>query len=69
MRGGARGWVRSFGVVTLRSIPKVKVEKRRVRLVVLLQIVHVLGKEGERGRRSDIVRILVSEHHKLVVER
>ena len=49
---GIRGWVRSLGVVTWRSISnwfdpyihggKVAIEKGRVGSIILLQLVHVL---------------------------
>ena len=45
------------------------IKKRRICSVIFLQFVHILGKEQERGRGSDIGRVPFSELHELIVER
>ena len=47
---------------------KVAIEKGRIGSIILLQLVHVLGKELKPGWGSDIDRIFASEVHELVVE-
>ena len=72
---GAVGSLRRFGkglvvrlrVVSRRSKPN-RSKGERVCSVILLQLVHILGKESERGRGSDIGRIVTSEFHELIVE-
>ena len=78
LKRNAKGRTRRFGLDTGRSVlnwfnpyihrGEVQVKKRRVQSVVLLQLVHILGKEQEGGRRVDIVRVLVLELHELVVQ-
>ena len=75
---GCGGVTRRFGFGIGRSVPnrfdsynhggKVAIEKGRVRSIVLLQLVHILDKELERGWGSDVGRVFAFEVHELVVE-
>ena len=75
---GCGGVTRRFGFGIGRSIlnrfdsyihgGKVVIEKGRVGSIILFQLVHILGKELERGWGSDVGRIFASEVHELVVE-
>ena len=47
----------------------VEIKKRWVRLIILFLLVHIQGEELERGKKSDIGRLLASELHELIVER
>ena len=68
-----------FEAVARRSVPnrfdsyiqrqETEIEKRRICSVILLQFVHILGKEQERGRGSGIGRVPFLELHELIVER
>ena len=65
-------------MVTWRSIPnlfnshneggEVEVKKRWICVIFLFQFDHIMGEEQERGRRSDVGRIVASELHVLIVE-
>ena len=73
-----RGMTRRFGFGIGRFVPnwfdsyihggKVAIEKGRVGSIILLQLVHVLCKELNRGWGSDVGRTFASEIHELVVE-
>ena len=74
----AGGRTRRFGLDTGRSVPnwfdpyihggEVTVEKSRVRLVILLQLVHILCYKRKRDRGSDVGGIFASELQELIVK-
>ena len=66
--GGAKFVVRDEFQDVRGAQLKVAIKKSRIRSIILLQLVHLLGKELERGWGSDICRVFASEVHELVVE-
>ena len=56
------------GIDTHRDRAEVEVVEVWVGSIIPFNFVHIIGQELKRGRSLDVVRILVAEFHKIIIE-